>query len=130
MGQLAEPFRVYLVEDSPILRKRVETMLATIPGMTFIGHASDATTAAKEIAALRPDAVILDIHLSEGTGFDVLRALKRDNVLTAVFVLTNYASDAYRVTAKLLGARALFDKSTEFERLHEAVAAAAPPPAA
>jgi len=127
MDQLASPFRVYLVEDSPILRKRVETMLATIPGMTFVGYAPDAATAAKEIAQLRPDAVILDIHLSQGTGFDVLRALKRGNVETAVFVLTNYASDAYRATAANLGARALFDKSTEFERLREAVAAAASP---
>jgi two-component system response regulator DevR len=126
MGQLAQPFRLYLVEDSPILRKRVETMLATIPGMTFVGYASDATIAAKEIAALQPDAVILDIHLAAGTGFDVLRALKRRNVVTAVFVLTNYATEAYRATATRLGARALFDKSTEFERLREAVAAAVP----
>jgi DNA-binding NarL/FixJ family response regulator len=70
--------------------------------------------------------VILDIHLAEGTGFDVLRQLKRRNVGTAVFVLTNYASDAYRATAEQLGARAMFDKSTEFERLREALAAAAP----
>ena len=126
MGQLAEPFRVYLVEDSPILRKRVETMLATIPGMTFVGYSGEATAAAKEIEALRPDAVILDIHLSQGTGFDVLRRLKRNKVATAVFVLTNYATDAYRATAEGLGARALFDKSTEFERLREALAAAAP----
>jgi len=126
MGQLAEPFRVYLVEDSEILRKRVEAMLATIPGMTFVGYAAGAATAAKEIAALRPDAVILDIHLAEGTGFDVLRALRHGNVETAVFVLTNFASEAYRATAESLGARALFDKSTEFERLREAVAALAP----
>jgi DNA-binding NarL/FixJ family response regulator len=126
MGQLAGTFRVYVVEDSEILRKRVETMLATIPGVTFVGCSASAPAAAREIETLQPDAVILDIHLAEGTGFDVLRQLKRRNVGTAVFVLTNYASDAYRATAEQLGARAMFDKSTEFERLREALAAAAP----
>jgi len=119
-------FTVFLVEDSPILRKRVETMVAALPGMQLIGMAADADAAAREIAATRPDAVILDIHLAQGTGFDVLRALQRDKVATAVYVLTNYASEAYRMTAKRLGARALFDKSTEFEQLREALVAAAP----
>jgi DNA-binding NarL/FixJ family response regulator len=124
MDQRAGPFRVYLVEDSPILRQRVETMLAALPGMSLVGVSAGATAAAREIAALKPDAVILDIHLAEGTGFDVLRGLKRDGVRTAVYVLTNYATDAYRATAAQLGARALFDKSTEFEGLRAALAAA------
>ena len=101
-------------------------MVAAIPGMQLLGVAADADTAAREIASTRPDAVILDIHLKKGTGFDVLRALQRDKVKTAIYVLTNYASEAYRTTAQRLGARALFDKSTEFEQLREALVAAAP----
>jgi DNA-binding NarL/FixJ family response regulator len=120
------PFRVFLVEDSPILKTRVETMLASIPGASLAGHAADATAAIRDILATRPDAVILDVHLAQGTGFDVLRGLRAANAAPAVYVLTNYATEAYRATARKLGAQGFFDKSTEFEQLRTALAAARP----
>jgi len=122
----ARPFSVFLVEDSPILRERVETMLASIPGTQLAGHAADAQGAIRDILAKRPDAVVLDIHLAEGTGFDVLRALQKEKSAAAVYVLTNFATDAYRATAERLGARGFFDKSTEFEALRQALAVRSP----
>ena len=47
------------------------------------------------ILAARPDAVVLDIHLAEGNGFDVLRAAAR-GCAAAIYVLTNYPLDGYR----------------------------------
>jgi len=120
------PFTVFLVEDSPILRERVETMLASIPGARLAGHAADAQGAIDGILASRPDAVVLDIHLAQGTGFDVLRALQKEKSRAAVYVLTNFATDAYRATAQRLGARGFFDKSTEFEALRHALTARSP----
>jgi DNA-binding NarL/FixJ family response regulator len=125
MEQRVRTFRVFVVEDSPMLRQRVEAMLASISGTSLAGHAADADAAVSGILASRPDAVVLDVHLAAGTGFDVLRGLQAAGTLPAVYVLTNYATDAYRATAARLGARGLFDKSTEFERLREALAAAA-----
>src|SRR5512141_3207829 len=63
--------RVYLVEDCPLGRERLQESLQK-DGATVVGHADDATTAITEIAALRPDVVVLDIALREGTGFHVL----------------------------------------------------------
>jgi len=120
------PIRVFLVEDSPILRQRVETMLSSIPGATLAGHAVDAEGAISGILASRPDVVVLDVHLAKGTGFDVLRALQKEQASAAVYVLTNFATDAYRATAQRLGASGFFDKSTEFEALKDALAAANP----
>jgi two-component system, NarL family, response regulator DevR len=120
------PFRVFLVEDSPILKTRVETMLASIPGASLAGHAADAEGAIRDILASRPDAVILDVHLAQGTGFDVLRGLRAAKVMPAVYVLTNFATEAYRATARKLGAQGFFDKSTEFELLRAVLAAARP----
>ena len=117
--------RVFLVEDSALLRSRLETMLASIPGARTVGHASGATDAIQAILAQRPEAVVLDIHLEQGNGFDVLQALQKAELRTSVFVLTNYPNEAYRRKAQSLGARGFFDKSGEFDALREALAALA-----
>jgi two-component system response regulator EvgA len=116
---------VFLVEDSALLRSRLETMLAAIPGALTVGHAAGAQDAIQAILAQRPDVVVLDIHLEQGNGFDVLQALQQAALKTSVFVLTNYPNDAYRRKAEGLGARGFFDKSQELDSLRSALAAAA-----
>jgi two-component system, NarL family, response regulator DevR len=115
--------KVFLVEDSALLRGRLEAVLAAIPGLQTIGHASGAKEAVQAILAARPDAVVLDIHLSEGNGFDVLRALHSRAPQVAVYVLTNFASEGYRRAAERLGARGFFDKSNDISLLRAALAA-------
>ena len=117
--------RVFLVEDSPLLRSRLEGMVAAIPGAQNGGHASGAQQAIQAILAQQPEAVVLDIHLDQGNGFDVLKALQQAAAPSAVFVLTNYPNEAYRRKAQALGARGFFDKSSELDGLRAALAAAA-----
>ena len=100
-------------------------MLASVPGARVVGHADTANGAIKAILESRPQAVVLDISLAEGNGFEVLRAVRETAPQVAFFVLTNFANDAYRAMAEKLGARGFFDKSNEFERLHAVLAAAA-----
>ena len=114
--------KIFLVEDSSLLRGRLESILSAIPGMQTVGHASGAKEAVQAILATRPDAVVLDIHLAEGNGFDVLRGLRAAAFLPAVYVLTNYPLDGYRKTAERLGARGFFDKSHDIDRLRDALA--------
>ena len=109
--------KVFLVEDAPLLRERLQAMIGAIPGAACIGNASGAAEALQAILAARPDLVVLDIHLSEGNGFDVLRGLRAAAFEPAVFVLTNYPLDGYRKTAERLGARGFFDKSHEIDLL-------------
>jgi DNA-binding NarL/FixJ family response regulator len=116
--------KVFLVEDSALLRSRLETLLAAIPGARTVGHAAGADDAVQAILAQRPDAVVLDIHLEQGNGFDVLQALQKAESKAAVYVLTNYPNEAYRRKAQALGARGFFDKSSELEALRAALAAA------
>jgi len=117
--------KVFLVEDSALLRERLETMLSAIPGMRTVGHASGAQEAVSGILAARPDAVVLDIHLAEGNGFDVLRGLRAAAFAPAIYLLTNYPLDGYREVAERLGARGFFDKSNEIALLRDALAAGA-----
>jgi DNA-binding NarL/FixJ family response regulator len=117
--------KVFLVEDSPLLRTRLEAMISSIPGAQAVAHADGADEAIRQILAVRPDAVVLDIHLKQGNGFDILRAVAKAAPEIAFYVLTNYPLESYRQRAERLGVRGFFDKSAEFERLREALASIA-----
>jgi DNA-binding NarL/FixJ family response regulator len=115
--------KVFIVEDSPLLRTRLEAMLAAIPGAEAAGSADNADDAIRRILDIQPDIVVLDIHLKQGNGFDILRAVSEVAPQVCFYVLTNYPMERYRLKAARLGARGFFDKSTEFEQLRQALAA-------
>jgi DNA-binding NarL/FixJ family response regulator len=115
--------QVFLVEDSPAIRQRLETLLGEIPGTEIVGRAAGASDAIRDILACRPDLILLDVQLAEGSGFDVLRELHARAPELAVVMLTNYSSDPYRQIAGRFGARAFFDKTREFERVRELITA-------
>ncbi len=112
--------RVFLVEDSRLVRERLETLLAGISRNA--GHATAADEAIEAILAIRPDAVVLDLQLARGNGIDVLRALHERAPEIDVYMLTNYPVPHYRRLAAELGARGFFDKSTEFNLVRDAIA--------
>jgi DNA-binding NarL/FixJ family response regulator len=114
--------KVFLVEDSSLLLERLEGMLAPLPGIELSGHASAAPAAIAAILEQRPDLVVLDIQLAEGSGFDVLRELHAKAPELNVVMLSNYSSDPYRQIAERFGARAFFDKTKEFERVRDLIA--------
>jgi two-component system response regulator DesR len=112
--------RVFLVEDSRLVRERLETLLAGVSQSA--GYAEAADEAIEAILATRPDAVVLDLQLARGNGIDVLRALRERAPEIAVYMLTNFPVPHYRRLAAELGARGFFDKSTEFNRVRDAIA--------
>jgi len=96
-----------------------------VPGASAVGHAAGAQEAIQAIQEAAPDAVVLDLHLQEGNGLDVLRALQKNAPHIDVYVVTNFANEGYRQATARLGARGFFDKSTEFDQLREALASRA-----
>jgi DNA-binding NarL/FixJ family response regulator len=116
--------KVFLVEDAPLLRDRLNGLIASV-GASTVGHADVASDAIKGILAALPDVVVLDLSLKEGNGFDVLRAVRKAAPGIAFYVLTNHPIEGFRIVAQRLGARGFFDKSTEFEKLREVLAAQA-----
>ena len=117
--------QVFLVEDAPLLRERLAALIASVPGASVAGQAAGAEEAIQAIQAAAPDAVVLDLHLLQGNGFEVLRALRKTAPHIDVYVITNFANDSYRQVVARLGARGFFDKSTEFDKLREALASRA-----
>ena len=114
--------KVFLVEDSPLIRKRLKRMLASVPDATVVGQAAQVEEAIGGILAAEPDVVLLDLRLEHGSGFDVLRAVRRSAPGIDFYMLSNFSSEPYRRHAERLGARGFFDKSKDFERMRELIA--------
>ena len=113
---------IYLVEDSAPVRERLAAMLTSIPDTQVVGHAGGAHEAISDILAKHPDVVLCDLNLKEGTGFEVLRAVKANAPEIECYMLSNFATQPYRRLAAELGASDFFDKSTEFELVRDLVA--------
>jgi DNA-binding NarL/FixJ family response regulator len=118
-------YRVFLVEDSAVVRQRVLELLGSIDGVNTIGSATTANDAERAILQAQPDAVLLDIKLAQGSGFDVLRSLRKQAPHIEIYMLSNFAAQPYRARASSLGARGFFDKTNEIERLRQTMAARA-----
>jgi DNA-binding NarL/FixJ family response regulator len=116
----AAPVRVFVVEDSPRIRARLDELIASA-GAEVSGHASQVAPATSAILETRPDIVILDLQLADGTGFDVLRAVHDAAPEIEIYLFTNFAADPYRQLAERLGASGFIDKSREFERVHDVI---------
>ena len=120
MDGMRRPIRVFIVEDSAILLERL-TAAVNAAGAEVVGHSSTAEEAIAAFARFQPDLLIIDIQLSSGTGFDVLRALQAPSQARAPtkMVLTNHATAEYRELSLQLGANAFFDKSSEVSKALE-----------
>jgi DNA-binding NarL/FixJ family response regulator len=113
---------VFLVEDSPLVLERLETMIKAVPGACVAGTAAHADRAIRNILDARPDMVLCDLKLLNGSGFDVLRAVQEVAPEIDVYMLSNFASEPYRRLAAELGARDFFDKSNDIERVRDVIA--------
>ena len=110
---------VFIADDSLIVRERLVTMLDELAGIEIVGQAETVAEAISAIGKLQPDVVILDIHMPDGSGIDVLQIIKQDEPAPVVIVLTNYPYPAYRQKCLQAGADFFLDKSIEFDQIPE-----------
>ena len=114
-----QKIKVFVADDSIVLRERVLEMLGDFPGVELIGCAENGLHAVNCIRRLRPDVVILDIQMPQGTGLDVLKNICPFSESPLFIVFTNFPYPQYRKRALEFGAQYFFDKSTEFDKLRE-----------
>jgi DNA-binding NarL/FixJ family response regulator len=111
--------RVLIADDSEVFVQRLDRALGEISGVEIVAHARTGAEALEAICKLRPEVVILDIGMPEGSGIEVLESLKRRNVTPVTIVLTNFAFAQYRKRCLQLGASFFFDKSAESAKVSE-----------
>ena len=107
--------RVLLVEDSRVLAERLRESLDTLDNVEVVGLVADETAAVAAVLDQRPDVIILDLQLKEGTGFGVMQRLGETRPVIIVF--TNYMLPEYQRIASSLGVQHFLNKSMDYERL-------------
>ena len=114
-----ESMKLFIADDSSVVRERLKAMLSNLEEIEAIGQAQDVGEAINFIEELKPDAVILDIQMPGGSGIEVLKHIKKEQPATVVIILTNYPYSQYRQQCIDAGADFFFDKSLEFEKAIE-----------
>jgi DNA-binding NarL/FixJ family response regulator len=115
------PIRVLIADDSAPVRERLADLLGDVDNVVVVGAAADASETLTEIQSLHPDVVILDVQMPAGSGISVLRWAQREAVKAKFIMLTNFPYAQYRKTCLEAGASYFFDKSSEFEKIPQAL---------
>ena len=97
----APPIRALIVDDEPLGRARLRTLLARQADVQVAGECAEGDEAIAAIARIRPDALFLDIQMTETSGLDVAATLGSDPLPAVVFVTAHerYALEAFDVRA-------------------------------
>ena len=97
----APPIRAVIVDDEPLARARLRTLLARHADMQVVAECAEGAEAAGAIARARPEVVFLDIEMTETSGLDVAAGLEREPLPAVVFVTAHerYALEAFEVRA-------------------------------
>lgn len=120
MSPSTAALKVYLAEDSADIRARIGVLLAGAP-VAIVGAGATPQHCIAGILACSPDVVVLDVQLEGGSGLQVLQAVRSARPDVAFVVFSNNSAAAYRKRYLGEGACCFLDKSTEFERLAQAV---------
>jgi DNA-binding NarL/FixJ family response regulator len=116
---MSQSLRVLLVEDSKVLTERLTEALRQIADIELVGTADSEAGALAAFKSRPVDVIILDLHLKQGTGFGVMRALASAQKKPRIIVLTNYDLPEYKNAAIALGASHFLDKARDYGRLPE-----------
>jgi len=111
--------KVFIVEDSADVLSRLIETFAEIDRVKIVGNADSEWEAIELILETKPEVVVLDLQLRQGSGLNVLRILRKSRMSPKVIVLTNHAYDQYFQQCMAAGADYFFDKATEFMKVQE-----------
>ena len=118
-AMLVGDVKVFVVEDSALVRERLIEMIREVDGVDVVGEADSYGTAVEGIMSTHPDVAILDVSLAEGNGIEVLAHVKPRLPGLRGIVLTNYNSPQHLKASADAGAEYFLDKSVDFERITE-----------
>ncbi len=113
--------RVMVVDDHDLIRQAVKSELAKDPSISVIGEAANATEALTLIDMLKPDIVLLDIRLPDGTGIEVATAARSCSPGTKIIILSAYDDYQYVARVARLGVAGYLVKSVSGDELLNAI---------
>jgi DNA-binding NarL/FixJ family response regulator len=113
------PTRVLLVDDQPLFRRAIATLIAEQPDFSVIGEASNGQEALERARALAPDLVVMDVEMPVMNGVEAVRRLRDEMPQVKVVVLTVSEDEDYLFDAVRFGAHGYLLKDLQPDQLYE-----------
>lgn len=121
MPERAQTIRVLIVDDHPVVRFGLRTMLESEENIRVTGMAGSAKEALVEVQRAQPDVVLMDLRMPEMEGTEAIAELRRLQPDIRILVLTNYEADEDILRALQAGAMGYLLKNTPQEDIVQAV---------
>lgn len=110
---MSDTIRVVLVDDQALMRMGFAMVLDAEDDLEVVGEASDGAAALTQVAALRPDVVLMDVRMPGMNGIDATTRIAAEYPETRVLVLTTFDLDEYAFAALRAGASGFLLKDSE-----------------
>jgi two-component system response regulator DevR len=104
MSPASPPLRVMLVDDHEIVRDGIRAMLESQDDIVVTSEAGTVRDAIDEAARTRPDVIVMDVRLSDGSGIEATREIRAARPATKVLMLTSFADDEALFASIMAGA--------------------------
>jgi DNA-binding NarL/FixJ family response regulator len=110
-GIMKNPIRVLTVDDHPLVREGIASVINSQPDMQVVAQASDGREAISYFCEHKPDVTLMDLRLPDMSGIDAMIAIRGQFPEARVIMLTTFDCDAEIQRALLAGARSYILKS-------------------
>jgi two-component system response regulator DevR len=113
--------RLMMVDDHEVLRLGLRTLFSEAGGFQVVGEAGTSAQAIADAARLKPDVILMDVRLPDGSGVDACRTIRAARTETRILFLTSFADDDAVLATILAGAQGFLLKEVSSEELLKAV---------
>lgn len=121
MAETQTPVRVMLVDDHEVVRLGLKSLLDRTPGLQVVAEAGTVQEAIAAARQAKPDVVVMDVRLPDGSGIDACREIRSERPETQVIMLTSYPDDEALFASITAGAAGYILKQTRGKVLAQAI---------